>query len=230
MKKVLLGLLALSAVSMAVDFQKGTVGELTVTGTLKSEAPQVTYKLYATDGTTTETELKLPEFLIKERDSLEGGFKDVPNKVVVKKVVNGVETALTPADNLKFRVQVDPTFTSVNTDLIWLEGGSSVVKGIPITATLGNTALEKLISDLNTELGSDRVTKDLGWGMIKVDGTAWDASSSLLVSHQTLGELEVTSKVPKSSGVSDIPEGALIVSQFQGGLPITGVTVQAKVD
>ena len=102
MKKVLLGLLALSAVTMAkpsdltqAPAAGGTVFEATqegaigMTGSLISTIPTVKYVIYASadNGTTKEDVLQLTDFIISE-DVTKTGFVGVNPKVYVKRVVS----------------------------------------------------------------------------------------------------------------------------------------------
>ena len=101
MKKVLLGLLALSAVSMAAApnlgadataetniFQSGQEGGISVTGTvITSDIPVVKYVVYASDdeGTTKEDTLMLSDFLLSQNADVVG-YTTLNPKVYVKRV------------------------------------------------------------------------------------------------------------------------------------------------
>ena len=122
MKKILLGLAAMSAVSFAAVpnygatatagtnvFQTGQNGKIAVTGALTSTIPVVKYVVFAsTDGTTADDTLALTTFTLST-DSVKNVFEDVNPKVYVKRVNgdgNGF-TNLLLSDVVEFSLERD---------------------------------------------------------------------------------------------------------------------------
>ncbi|MGL5413972.1 hypothetical protein [Cetobacterium sp.] len=118
MKKVILVLLALSTVSMAAApdlnapaveytnmFETGKKGGISLKGKMTTVVPPVKYVVYSleADGTK-ETEVRLKDFLIARNTDLKSGFENESEnpKIVVKRVVGGVESNLLASENIKF--------------------------------------------------------------------------------------------------------------------------------
>ncbi|WP_407536460.1 hypothetical protein [Cetobacterium somerae] len=140
MKKVLLGLLALSAVSMAAPitnatmnaegvnetsvFNQGDKGIVKVEGSMVSKVPVLKYVIYAgnAEGTIMEDELVLPDFILSNKIA-EAGFDRtvVKNNVYVKKIIaNGATEADTPTfgefeefETVKFTLKFDSYFSAM---------------------------------------------------------------------------------------------------------------------
>ena len=118
MKKVLLGLLALSAVTMAKPsdltqspavggtvFEATQEGAIGMSGALTSTIPKVKYVVYASkdNGATKEDVLQLTDFILSQ-DAAKGGFIGANPKVYVKRVVGGTYGELDTAENVEFKI------------------------------------------------------------------------------------------------------------------------------
>ena len=118
MKKVLLGLLALSAVTMAKPsdltqspavggtvFEATQEGAIGMSGALTSTIPKVKYVVYASkdNGATKEDVLQLADWVISQ-DITKAGFVGANPKVYVKRVVGGTYGELDPAEIVEFKI------------------------------------------------------------------------------------------------------------------------------
>ena len=116
MKKILMGLIGISTISLAAldlgaepteatnIFQTGQTGRMLVKGTVSSEIPIIKYAVFASaNGTIDDTEdvLTLPDMVLSFNSSkniLEG----TPKKIYVKRVVGGALGNLIETDNVSF--------------------------------------------------------------------------------------------------------------------------------
>lgn len=208
MKKVLLGLLALSAVSMAAApnlgaaatagtnvFETGQQGAITVTGRISSDIPVIKYVVYAsTDGTASpEENLVLPEFTLT-KDVNTAGFAAASQNIYVKRV-NGTNYAnLEPGDDVEFKLQVDPSYSAVNNGN-WITLNNRVEiqpTALLSRATLGDAL--NAIKDLAAAGQSPIVTNE---GLIAYNTTgkfpAYLIPKSIEFSQKNRGVLEVKS-------------------------------------
>ncbi|MGL5595618.1 MAG: hypothetical protein ACRDDH_16910 [Cetobacterium sp.] len=119
MKKVLLGLLAVSAASIAGEldlsgpavtgtniFEGKNIGQMSVTGKIMSDIPLVKYVLFASpdDGATIVDKLELPNYILSQ-DSSKAGLQGQSSKVFIKRVVGGAIADLDPTEVARFSIQ-----------------------------------------------------------------------------------------------------------------------------
>ncbi len=163
MKKILFGLLAVSAISFAAApdltrqpsvggylFSNAMPGAIPVKGNLTSTPQIVKYVIFAGTSDSAaagETELQLTDFILSQKEGVVG-FKGVNPTVYVKKVSDlNAEEALTN-ETIKFRLSLSTPVTSVigtgNTSN-WMNEGDTL--DIHPFALAARADLEKIISD-----------------------------------------------------------------------------------
>lgn len=172
MKKILMGLMAVSALSFAaIDltqpseniFASTKQGKIGVTGALTSTISEVKYVVFASTGNGSQIgdeKLVLPPFVLSQTQS-ENVFTDVAPKIYVKKV-NG--TAIEPLTNetVKFILKLDPAYTLTATGVsltskIILNGQLNIAP----TAFISKTELQGAI-DAYTDWGMSLIVSDSG--------------------------------------------------------------------
>lgn len=161
MKKVLLGLLAVSAVSMAAApnlgatptngtnvFQIGQGGAIKVTGRMSSTVPAVRYVIFATSdgGTTKESELALTEFVMTKPGQSGGGFKGTNPEVRVQRIEGGKYAPLGASDRISFKIETE--HTGVNAQPWVATGGKTWA--LPATAFLSKGTMNTIMTDLGS--------------------------------------------------------------------------------
>ena len=243
MKKVLLGLLALSAVSMAVApnlgdaatagtnvFQTGQEGAISITGKITSTIPVVKYVVYASDdnGTTKEDTLILKDFIVSQDDST-AGFTGTNPKMYVKRVggTTGAETyeALEAGDDVKFKLEVDSFYTGVVP--VWTGTGGKIM--IEPTGLLSKATLEEIIaaSGNSTLMVSSA-------GSIADSTEAKHYRGKQLIQFDVIANGEIETKnlaqfAPASSTL-DSADLAAVERGFAGGKAISNAKILVKVD
>ncbi|WP_407536457.1 hypothetical protein [Cetobacterium somerae] len=212
MKKVLLGLLALSAVSMAapitneimngapVDrssvFESGQTGILKVSGNLVSIVPVLKYVVYAGDAAGTEKDdtLTLPEFKLTQ--SADTNIFDTAGQmktVYVKRITaNGATAAADPTiedlttEKVSFKVVLDSTYTAIpgiNTEIV---AGSAVE--LQPTNFYSKTELEGLLLPTATVSVNDK-------GLLATaSGETYQTPNSIYGESKANGEFSFTAK------------------------------------
>lgn len=172
MKKVLLGLLAMSAVSMAATItgsetatqgtnvwdSSQTHGEIQIKGTVTSSVPVVKYAVYV--GNSKESELILPNILVRKIQSGEakGLFESKPETIYVKKIDGaGAFQDLEATEVVSVRSNIESGDTNYEANTVWLASNNAVPNLRPMHAigTLGKAVLEKLVVDLKAKYGNE---------------------------------------------------------------------------
>ena len=241
MKKVLLGLLALSAVSMAVApnlgdaatagtnvFQTGQEGAISITGKITSEVPVVKYVVYAsTDGTANkEDTLALKDFVLSQ-DASKAGFQGTNPKVYVKRVggTAGAETYedLIAGDDVKFKV-TNPDLPNHPGFNVWAAAGGTLSFGA--TQMLAKTTLQSIVDTIpGTTIDAH--------GNIQKDTKIYLAPKLISFVMNTNGIIETVDPAdsnfggPESMNPTDI---ATVEVAFAGGKAISNAKILVKVD
>lgn len=165
MKKVLFGLLALSAVSMAATITGSetatqgtnvwnttqTHGEIQIKGTITSDVPVVKYVVFA--GDSKESELILPDLLInKNSNGLPvGRFVSTPSNVYVKKVDStGTLQDLDPTEIVSMKTNIDSGDPNFLSNLNWT---TDYQKNFFAIGTMGKTGLEDMVASIKGKYG-----------------------------------------------------------------------------
>ncbi len=238
MKKVLLGLLALSAVSMAAApnygsaatpntnvFQTGQNGEISLAGKLTSEVPVVKYVVFGSvDGTTAEDTLMLKDFILTQ-DSNSGGFQATNPKVYVKRV-NGANDGfidLESGDEVAFNVLVDSAYTSANNAGAWIKAVGSN-NAMESTSLISKTVLEPLAAALGltvSEYGT----------IVSTDGaTTYNSSKYPVFKVESNGVLVVENCAENRTSTLTAAQTAAVETAFAGGKAISNAKIIVKVD
>lgn len=200
MKKVLLGLLALSAVSMAAPtdltkpaaagttiFEASQEGAIGITGTITSTVPTVKYVVFAStdNGTNKEDVLTLTDFILA-KDATKAGFVGANPKVYVKKVTsNGVTMGtadLEAADSVGFKLKTADFADASSTT--WLTTGSYEVSP---TALVAKTMLDTLLTDA----ALTGVTLDTKGNFVD-NGVTYEGNKKVKMTNLGAGVLEIT--------------------------------------
>lgn len=213
MKKVLLGLLALSAIS--------------ITGKITSDVPVVKYVVYASpDGTADKSDtLALNDFILSQTAS-KAGFGKTNPKIYVKRVTgaSGAEAYinLESGDDVKFKIQGDAFYTALNSKA-WIGNGQSAI--LSPTALLSKSTLEEIITA--TKIGFT-VNEH---GDIMKDVKKYRPMKVVNLQSQANGEFELTS--PDATYFGDqitVAEITAIETAFTGGKAISNAKILVKVD
>lgn len=255
MKKVLLGLLALSAAAMAAApnlgatptaetnvFKTGQTGAISINGTITSEIPVIKYVVYAAadGGLTTAKEdiLTLSNYVLSSVPA-ENKFSGTNPKVYVKRVT-GTGAASTYADlstseTAFFKIQGDPAYTAFNGAQVWV-GESEAGQTFNPTALLANATLEKILSNLkvidsstfNDAIVSSDGTLYISNGINAHFGPA-NTKKFLALMSLNKGEAEVTyATTPTKLWTSESMINPTL-AQFAGGHPIGNAKILVKI-
>lgn len=235
MKKVLLGLLALSAVSMAAApdlgatptadtnvFQTGQEGKIAVTGTITTSIPLIKYVIYASpDGTSDISDtLALTDFVMAQ-DTTSAGFAGTNPNVYVKRVNGavGAETIvnLHPSETVQFKLNVDPFYTDATAVVSsWI--GTTQSTYINPTALITKSSLESIYSGLP-------VTNTGTYGNANV---RYQSRKSVSMTVESQGVLKF-SNINTASSTLPSDQTVAIEAAFAGGHPVSGTSVSARI-
>ncbi|MGL5413962.1 hypothetical protein [Cetobacterium sp.] len=229
MKKVLLGLLALSAVSMAAEpnllatptagtpvFQTGQEGAIAIEGKLTATVPTIKYVVYASKdgGVTKEDKLVLADFVMSQKE-IEAKYTGENPKLYVKRIVpalGGVETGeLNPVDIVSFKMS-GLTGSAWDTQNQWLNTVGANNNFLP-EAMLSRATLEEII----TAIGDSNYHISNDWGGIELK----DYSKAYRIPN--IPEIKVTEK-----GVLEI--GKVKNKDFDKPTTLTDATVLSKIE
>lgn len=233
MKKVLLGLLALSAVSMAAPtdltkpaapgstiFEAGTEGAIGITGTITSTVPTVKYVVFASsdNGTNMEDTLALTDFVLAQ-DAAKAGFVGVNPKVYIKKVAsNGVNMSAANLDTTeigKFKLST-PDFAAASSQT-WLEAVGGSYEFSP-TSLAPKTMLDKIITDNAATLTGVTVNTK---GQFEEGGVAFEGNKKVKMTVTENGVLEITHADATQTGATlDVAKVTTILGAFTAGQTI----------
>lgn len=240
MKKVLFGLLAMSAVAMSAQvnlgnaaatgtniFEGGQEGVINIVGTLTSTLPPVKYVIFASSdsGTTMDDTLQLTDFVVATNGSTaQSGFKGTNPKVYVKKIVGGAATNLDVGTVVQYKFsggsKPDLGFSNL------LSNNGREFSVVP-TALLSTTQLNSVITRSQVTTG---LTADGGY--IK------DASSNVFVPKDAIfykmdtdGSMTFTSKVATFTGqrLSE-SDSQKLVNSFANGESFSDAKVKVKIN
>lgn len=255
MKKVLLGLLALSAAAMAAApnlgatptaetnvFKTGQTGAISISGTLTSEIPVIKYVVYAaTDGgltTAKEDILTLSSYVLSSVPA-ENKFSGTNPKVYVKRVA-GTGAASTYADlstseTASFKLQGDPAYTAFNGSQVWIGEGQTGATFNP-TALLAKATLDGILSNLrvvdNSKFGSVIISNDGSLYANNGNDSYFgplDSTKFLALSSANKGEAEFV-YAPFSLKLWKVEEWVNpVLAQFAGGHPMGNAKILVKV-
>lgn len=248
MKKFLLGLLALSSMSLAANvdlevtptentnvFQTGQLGKIQVEATLMTDVPVVKYVVFASatgDLSDAQDTLVLPS-LVLTRDESKNTFVGTPDKIYVKRVMNGALGELTDTDNVSFLATgFDESYTSHTADVITL-GKTTMV--YPMTAFISKTRLAEIATTAYG--GVDGAAPDINaWGEIEAifngERRILRFPNKINARHETRGVLELgtTSDSAYSEAQTMTQEQSEpAMEQFVGSVTGT-VYFQVKID
>ncbi len=243
MKKILLGLLAMSAVSFAAQVNLGATatdgtnvfqtlqqGAISLSGKVTSDVPVIKYVVYASsdNGATKEDVVQLTDFVINHDTSL-AGFKDVNPKVYVKRVTGttGAEVAedLNPTDVINFKISLDPS-QPTRLSSGWLATSASY--SISPLLLLAKADVEAVRDGANAKLGGTDIRiedkENVKQGLFTVSDVGYYGGGKLVKFTVTeSGILEITN--------GDVSEVSLrknqleaINEQFAGGKNIPANT------
>ncbi len=205
MKKILLGLAAMSAVSFAAVpnygatatagtnvFQTGQNGKIAVTGALTSTIPVVKYVVFAsTDGTTADDTLALTTFTLST-DSVKNVFEDVNPKVYVKRVNgdgNGF-TNLLLSDVVEFSLERDGYMGEAAVfQNNWVQAGGKL-QILPLMM-LSDARIQEIANE--AAKSASGILNDNGFLYVKTNNTwrAYLQPNAIFFKHTTNGILEV---------------------------------------
>lgn len=237
MKKVLLGLLALSAVSMAAAtdltkpatggadvFQTGQEGAISITGTVTSDIPTVKYVVFASaNGTDMEDTLTLPQFTMSENEATAGFKGGFPlQKVFVKRVSNANKAIdLADTDRVSMKVSGDPFFTNISggyaMKYIEIDTPGEKFSMLP-TAGLSKTKMEEIIEN-NPILKGNFAPDTRGVFYKKSTASGYYAGSkSLLFSAESKGVVKVGEVSSTLDERVTLEERQAINNGFAGGV------------
>ncbi len=241
MKKILFGLIAVSAISFAAEVDLGATptdgtnvfqtlqeGAISVTGKVTSDIPVIKYVVYASDdnGVTKEDVLQLNDFVISHDSSL-AGFKEENPKVYVKRVTGttGQETVeeLNSVEEIEFMVCLDSS--KVSSQSSWF--GTSASFSTTAFELLVQDELNAVIAAVNSELN----TSELRWGnkgFTVTDVGNYRGGKDINFSVTEKGVLEITNGNNNETGLGDRMQ--VINKQFAGGKDIsTNVKIAVRV-
>ncbi len=239
MKKVLLGLLATSVVTIAkpsdlaqIPAAGGTVFEATqegaigISGSLTSTLPPVKYVVYASgdNRTTKEDVLALPDFILSQ-DENKAGFVGVVPKVYVERIAGriGAETyaKLDPTEIVKYGILI-PDYSS----LVSLGQPSQGTYMISSTALISKKVLEEMITS-NNALTGYTIKND---GRLRhANGTTFESSKIIKLSSPENGVIEI--QAIKNSNNSHQPYPTELETAFLNGKQISSsIKVTVKVN
>lgn len=240
MKKILMGLMAVSAISYAAPDLTGTVeftseneGKINVVGKVTSTAPVVKYVVFtsADGGITKNTQLTLPDFIVaSDENAATKGFATTPTEKVYVKQVKG-EELVTPEKQVYFAMEFDPFYTNVSGGyaLNFQTTDAGELMSFPPTATIAKSWWETAIvgnDKLNTfvQIDDRGVLHDLSTG----SAGYWGVQSVLLIVEErgvlAFGEKIVT---PDSRISASIKEG--VAEVLAGGVSMSSVAIKVKV-
>ena len=220
MKKVLLGLLALSAVSMAATItgtetatagtnvwdSSQTHGEIQIKGTIVAEVPVVKYAVYA--GDTKESELVLPDLLINKNTAGEakGLFVSTPEKIFVKKIDStGAFQDLEATEIVSFKTNIESGDVNYESNTKWTASTDAIPRLRPINgiSTLGKAGVEQMITDLKAQYGVNMGIATNGSGYYINTGSGNFYGGVVRMEQQTNGEIQFLTRDTDIDGVTD---------------------------
>lgn len=229
MKKVLLGLLAMSAVSMAAVtdvtkpavggtdvFQTGQEGVIPVVGKLTSTVPVVKYVVFASEdnGVTMLDTLNLKDFIMSSEASVDGGFVAENPKVFVKRLNGNTVEELKDTDNVQFNFIAGKLAAELNgytnNEFILDPGVTSTPRSVALWAESTKTDLEGLGYRYDGKYGN----------LIDADGNMWRSNSRLLLSHTQNGTFELKSVVTGDEKTNSDAKFSKLLQYFAGGKSI----------
>lgn len=239
MKKVLLGLLATSAVSMAAPtdltqtpgsektvFDATQEGAIGISGSLTSTLPPVKYVVYASadNRATKEDVLALPDFILSQ-DENKAGFAGVVPKVYVERIAGGVgaETyaGLEPSEIVKYGISI-PDYTA----LASLGQPSQGTYMISSTALISKKGLEEMIKS-DSALTGYTIKSD---GRFKSpNGNTLESNKIIKLSSPENGVIKV--EAVKNANNSHQPYPTELETAFKNGKQISSsVKITVKVN
>lgn len=238
MKKVLLGLLAMSAVSMAAAtdltkpaqagtdvFQGVQEGSISVTGKLTSDVPLVKYVIFASsdNGTTMNSTLDLQDFVVTSNGSAKGGFVGTNPDVFVKRLNGTTVKDLDQAvDKVKFTFVGGELTGELNgfngsREILLNAGDSSIVRAVALWSNAMKTEIEALGYKYSGAYGN----------VANANGVDWRMAHRLEMTHIENGKLKLTS-APTNDGTNKDAEFNKLLTYFAGGKSIDS-SVKIKV-
>lgn len=238
MKKVLLGLLAVSAVSMAAApdlngpateggnvFQSNQQGAISVTGTVTSQVPVVKYVVFASEnGVDMKDTLNLKEFIFTQTKEATGtGFQGNNDKIYVKRVENGQLSSLTTADNIEFKLNPNNDFVYYNPqNQKWVSLGESV--SVYPTQLMAKGDLQTIVSTIPNGIMS------LDGKIIFSEGGQAQGRDTIVAGQLEKGEFEIRSVVASIDELDKLTteQKAAVNNAFAGGKAINGLNILVK--
>lgn len=240
MKKVLLGLLATSAVTMSAPtdltqvpgagktvFEGTQEGAITITGKVTSTVPPVKYVVYASEnnGATKEDVLALKDFIISTKNTTAGFIAPNP-KVYVKKVVsNGVAmdvANLDSTDKVLFKVKF-PDFPVFDNTL-------GIAQGVKLNYSPMAFVPKSVSEDIiNSNAILRGVSLDEGGWLY--DGNNYIQINAIELTQKEQGVLEILNTDYTGTMVPSEEKGKAFVAGFSDKKQIaTGAKILVKVN
>ncbi len=232
MKKLLLGLLALSAVSMAAPvnletapaagtniFETGTTGAIAITGRVTSSVPVVKYVVYASDdnGATKLDTLALKPLILGYNGEKGTGFDGLNPKVYVKRVVGevGGKTVenLGAADVVSFRLDHKDSPKRGN----YVNNGTYYS-----TQMLLYAQLEEIVTSI-----ADPTIKVVG-DLINIGDKVFTGGSILRFNGTTNGEIVITSERLDTEATAE--GNNKVLAGFAGGKEMIDKILSIKIN
>lgn len=231
MKKVLLGLLVLSALSYTatVDlnsaFDKGGSGEVKITATLTSTIPQPKYVVFtSTDGNSlvgAEDTLVLPSFVMTT-DPSTTGFDGIPNSIYVKKIsFNGGTLENLTNETMTITPVFDPIYTYVSSAI-------SVPSQTYLQPFLFLSAAEvnRIATTAFPDATSASVVNNGQIKLVRADGnTVYFRAVHRILMDAKLGQIDFSSADAKitfgQNGVMEKDEAEKVLAELRSGLTNT---------
>ena len=231
MKRILLGLVAMSAISFAaapdvsVDPADGTnvfsqiqTGHIPVKGKVTSNVPIVKYVVFASTGdgstlTGAESELQLSDFVISSNLSL-AGFVDTNPTVYVRKVIAS-NTLEVPTAEIGFRIKMDPAWTAPLTQTKY----SDFTTNGTVDFNFGMLMTRQKLEDMLPSLDNDSIIVN-GWGsFLRVDtGESYNTKQiNAVISDATLKFVDGSEM---GGGSFDTALASKVEASFAGGVDL----------
>ena len=230
MKRILLGLVAMSAISFAaapdvsVDPADGTnvfsqiqTGHIPVKGKVTSNVPIVKYVVFASTGdgstlTGAESELQLSDFVISSNLSL-AGFVDTNPTVYVRKVIAS-NTLEVPTAEIGFRIKMDPAWTAPLTQTKY----SDFTTNGTVDFNFGMLMTKQKLEDMLPSLGDDKVLVS-NWGAFYIPSKSSYITKQInaVISDATLKFVDGSEM---GGGSFDTALASKVEASFAGGVDL----------
>lgn len=240
MKKILMGLLAVSAIAFSAInmntpkdetnvFELGQTGKLLIKSTVKSKLAPVKYVVFAdTDGNWSGDEediWTLPTILLSQASLLNKFSDDVPLKNVYVKSVNGSSNGveqIPTGKNVKFKVVLDTQYTGITSNPF----GNSGKFAVNPTALMTAGSLKTLIQGLSGATVNEN-------GEIVKDAKVYRTPNNVKFFSDANGVLKATMEESNSFANSEtmqLADAKEVEKLFNAAQPFTALKVEITVE